>query len=451
MQANLEIKEKDVDALLTAHNHLDMENLALRNEMISNPIIGDSFRLCRMHEVAQLFYKESLTRMMTLVNALRRWRRHIVLGRRYAQIVQSRNERKAAYLQGFTFVAIKRYSRRRHLQKLAELRLKSALEARFLIAWHQAYKRNASISAFMKTRVMLKSRTFFYLLSKRLKKKRRQLRRDAKLDALVTCFTVIRAFGAWKKLSLRNNHVLSVLPDAHSLARAHFHFLRRTFTAWRSHTDKKRSHNRSIGNIIYSIQSRRTLSLSFLFWRAAYSAAAHWKRQSSLRVLKALLRSSTSMPRTRYCEDHALSFYCDWRLRNSIYSWFGFTRSRIAFRSKDIRIKSLLMYRQNRKAFLKWRSTASYKANILKRSSDAISLYFRSLLKTPFYAWAQVCRETKIRKVEIEKQVPPPYSMQQSLQGMQESDFHSDEGESDDAENKNFDGHALYLRVCLRK
>ena len=398
IESNLARCFQEAQEISASLEDVSQEMLQLREQVNHDPALSSSLKLRRMHHVAQLFYRDSFTRTNTLKDAIDQWRRQILLRNSHTRFVRARKNREAEHLKRLVLQAFKTYSHRYRAQKLAVAHIQSKTTSRVLQAWLSAFNMNNRVTMFRDARLSTMRKTFFQRLRKCIRRRRRLLRRGGKLDALVTCFTVVRVFNAWKRICLANTHFVSVLPDAVSLATAHLHFLRRT---WRAFTQIIRLEMTSLRTNSHQIHLKHSslLLLSCLRdWYTLHLAVSHWRLCRYKLGMHGLWSQWVRASRMRRGWDNVITTCRRAKLATYLQLWLRFNRVRSTARDKAERVNRLLLFRKCRKLFLRLHRVAVKRAYLLKKGSEAIAMYFRTLLKTPFLAWAaEACNKRAMR------------------------------------------------------
>lgn len=423
----------------------------LRENVNCDPALSSALRIRRIHHVAQLFYKDSVSRTTSMKGALYAWRRQILLDRSRTQIIRIRKNTAADHHKRLVLKAFKMNFSRCQSQKLALFRIRSKTAAQFLRSWMRAFEMNNRVALFIDSRLTKMQKLFFDSLRKRIRKGRRNVRREAKLDALVTCFTVVRAFAAWKRQCRANTHLTSLLPDAVSLASAHLHFLRRT---WRAFTLVIRTDSASLMTFSRQIHLKHSswlYSTCLRDWYMLHLATFQWKKLRCTLALHGLKSHCVSGKQMRNGRYTAAAHARGAELSSCLQLWNKITRSRVAARDKAGRVERLLAFRKCRKSFLHLRFVSANRIYMLKKGAEAIAMYFRSLLTRTFLIWAaNASRNDDMRDGIDSNPIPNPVECLYDTSNHildKESTIDSDKEDGNAEDALTFGGHLYrYLR-----
>lgn len=361
-----------------------------RSTLESNTELFSLAQRRRREEVAGLFYAQSIARMLCLGLSIAQWRRNTMHARRVRRYIAERRAERALRVLGVSFSALCDHMLRGRGQRRAKRLLARSCLQRHLALWCGVARANERILRFQGGLHRTKEQGVFRRLKKLVRSRRRLRRREERDAAMVTCFTVLRVFAAWKGLWRASALSLAWLPDLVAVARADAHFLARVFSVWSS---SYRLHRASLSSCALRVVGERTLALKgrvLREWHSLWLATAAWRRrslQSSL-VAWAARASSLSEGRDRLL-DCAHAFHRA-GARNALHALSRSTsRARLlAEASSAVSLRTRTV--TSRSALHIWTQATKNRVRELEQSSSALAYRMVSLCARVFRAWSSV-------------------------------------------------------------
>lgn len=216
-------------SLLASIHEANMAISSMSAQLFKNPNAPKK-KISRVRSILDRVEEMESRSLLLIVRVFRHLRRntvhqrHVRVSMGHMRVARLKRLRRSTFVR-WTLLLHDSYKRR-----LVTLKAESALVRVMFGQWIVAFNSEYKIRRYLTRKNQRAQRHFFRQMESVHVSKVKAARREKKQDVVVTCFTMVRLFRAWKSYFLKSKLPLDV--DAKYTLEAHAHFKRSLFRAW---------------------------------------------------------------------------------------------------------------------------------------------------------------------------------------------------------------------------
>ena len=208
---------------------------------------------------------------LLMARVLRHWKFNIYKRSKTRIFYRSMWPRYRKHLKKHMFLRWKSMLRGVYTRKLVQLKAESRVVARSFSDWFLEYVCTRTARIYLKRKWARAQRRVFRMLEQLSASREREVKEVRRKDTMVTCFTMIRLFRAWKQYFFKGR--LSPLEEARGKLKAASFRLRSVFYAWlRVAEDEMEYRESSSLPALRRVVDKRILHSLFVPWHRQFKA-----------------------------------------------------------------------------------------------------------------------------------------------------------------------------------
>jgi hypothetical protein len=268
-------------AILSSIHEANLAIQAMSAQLFKNPRLPK--KVAAVHSILDRVEELENRSSLLVVRVFRHWRWNVRHAKHIASFTRKTKVKQLKRLRQEVFHRWRGCLGGAYRRKLVGFRVDSRLLGTFFDNWSSAFHASRVVSKHLSRKNERTQRHVFRQLEAMFVCKHRAAKKARDGDAIVTCFTLVRVYRAWKAHYLRSR--LSVVDEGNGSMRAAAHFLRTRFEAWRTSLYIDRRTENALASKITASVNTKVLKEVFRMWSLEYRASDYTRAVMCVRGL----------------------------------------------------------------------------------------------------------------------------------------------------------------------